>query len=83
MHILSYFIVSYCRLHRAFRIRLSEFYYCVYLKSITFYNCLFLLLLCLNMGEFAAKKYFTNHQTANTIHLFIAVKGNCSSLFLF
>ena len=36
-----------------------------------------------NIGEFWAKIYFTDHWTANTIHLFVATKGNSSRLFLF
>ena len=34
-----------------------------------------------NMGEYGAKKYFTHHQTAITIHLFAAMKGSFSCLF--
>ena len=26
-----------------------------------------------NIGEFGAKNYFTDHQTANTIHLFVPI----------
>ena len=36
-----------------------------------------------NKLEFGAKKYFTGHQTANTIPLFVAIKGNFSGLFFF
>ena len=37
-----------------------------------------------NNGEFGAKKYFTDYWPANTIQLFVALKGNffCSILFL-
>ena len=34
-------------------------------------------------GEFEAKKYFTDHWKANTIHLFVAVKGKCFWSILF
>ena len=34
-----------------------------------------------NTGEFGAKKYFTDHQTANTIQLFVALKWTFSGLF--
>ena len=37
----------------------------------------------LKYGEFGAVQYFTDHQTANTIHLFVAIKGNFSDLFFF
>ena len=36
-----------------------------------------------NIGEFGAKEDFTDHQTANTIHLFLTVKGNFSGQFFF
>ena len=36
-----------------------------------------------NIGEFVAKNYFTDHWTANTIHLFVDVKGSFSGLFFF
>ena len=36
-----------------------------------------------NKLEFGEKKYFTGHQTANTIPLFVAIKGNFSGLFFF
>ena len=37
-----------------------------------------------NIGEFKAKKYFTDHPKANGIQLFVATKGNFfwSDLFL-
>ena len=34
-----------------------------------------------NIGEFGAKKYFTDNQTADTIKLFVFIKGNFSGLF--
>ena len=34
-----------------------------------------------DIGEFGAEKYFTDHQSPDTIQLFIAIKGNISSLF--
>ena len=34
-----------------------------------------------NIEEFGVKKYFTGHQTINTIELFVAVKGNLSGFF--
>ena len=34
-----------------------------------------------NIGEFGAKEDFTDHQTANTIHLFLGIKGNFSEQF--
>ena len=36
-----------------------------------------------NIGKFGAKEYFMDHQTANTIQLFIAIKGNFSGIFFF
>ena len=36
-----------------------------------------------NNGEFGAKKYFTDIQTANTVQLFTAIKGNFSGLLIF
>ena len=33
--------------------------------------------------EFGAKKYFTDHGTANIVQLFAAVKGNVSRLLFF
>ena len=36
-----------------------------------------------NIGEFEAKKYFTDHQTANKIQLYIAKRRNFSGLFFF
>ena len=36
-----------------------------------------------NIGEFGAKKYFTDHGTGNTIKLFVDVIGNFSGLFIF
>ena len=32
-------------------------------------------------GEFGAKKYFTDHRTADTIQLFVATEGNFCGLF--
>ena len=37
----------------------------------------------LNISEFGAKKYFTTYQTANTIQLFFAIKGNLFGLFFY
>ena len=34
-----------------------------------------------NNGEFGAKKYFTDHRTANTNQLFVVIRGNFSGLF--
>ena len=57
---------------------------CVCFKSKTLYIFWFSpsssLLIFWNIGEFGAKKYFTNHRKANTIQLFVATKGNVSSL---
>ena len=36
-----------------------------------------------NNGRFGAKKYFTDIQTANTVQLFTAIKGNFSGLLIF
>ena len=36
-----------------------------------------------NIGEFRAKKYFTDYRTANTIKLVFGVKGSFSGLFFF
>ena len=36
-----------------------------------------------NIWEVGAKKYFIDNQTANTIQLFVAIKGHCSGLFYF
>ena len=36
-----------------------------------------------NIGEFEAKKKITYCEAANTVHLFVAVKGYFSSLFFF
>ena len=36
-----------------------------------------------NIGEFGAKKYYTDHRTANTIQLFVVVKGSFSVPFFF
>ena len=33
------------------------------------------------MGEFRAKKYFTDHRTSNTTQLFFAIEGTFSGLF--
>ena len=54
--------------------------FCIFVKRKTLYNCLFLLLLVSanllqNIGELEAKIYFTDHRTANTIHLFVPVKS--------
>ena len=35
------------------------------------------------IGEFGAKKYFTDHRAAYTIQLFVAIKENFSDLFFF
>ena len=35
------------------------------------------------IGEVGAKKYFTDHRTANKIQLVVAIKGNFSGLFFF
>ena len=50
--------------------------YCVCVKRITLCNCLcssscFSTSLIRNIGEFGAKKYLTDHWTANTIQLFV------------
>ena len=49
--------------------------FCVCVKCRTFCNCLcssscFSLSLIQNIGDFGAKNYFTDHQTANAIHSF-------------
>ena len=61
----------------------------VYLKSITLCKWLVICFLFLsrlfrNIEEFAAKKYFTDYRTANTIQLVVAIKGHFfwSILFL-
>ena len=61
-------------------------------RSVTFYLCLKSITLrgtFLNMGELGAKKYFKDHQRANTVQLFMAIKGifsglldKCSHLFI-
>ena len=57
-------------------------------KAKTLCNCLaisFLLLsrLFRNIGEFGAKKKFTDTRTAKTIQLVAATKGSFSGLFFF
>ena len=61
---------------------------CVCLESITPCNCLAVCFLPSsrlfeNIGEFGAKKYFTEHRTANAIQLVVAIKENFSGLFFF
>ena len=56
------------------------------LKSITRCNCLSPSVSSMprifqSIGESGAKKYFTDHRTANTVQLFVAIKGNLSGLF--
>ena len=61
----------------------TQILYCVCLKSKTLRNCLsssaFLHHFYRNNensnGEFGAKKYFTGRSTADTIQLFVAIKG--------
>ena len=36
-----------------------------------------------NTGEFGVKKYFTDHQTANTLQVVVVMKGNLSGLLFF
>ena len=68
---------------------LNFFFYCVCFKTITVCYCLspscssssFLPHFFRNIGEFGAKRYFTGHQTANTIQLFVAIEGHFSGLF--
>ena len=36
-----------------------------------------------NIGKFGTKKHFTDHQSANTIQLFVAIKGTFSGLFFY
>ena len=36
-----------------------------------------------NIGEFEAKKYFTDHRTVNIFQLFVAIKGHFSGQFFF
>ena len=58
--------------------------YCVCLYSISLWNCQFLFVLpnfFRNIKEFGTKRYFTDHQTANTVQLLVAIKGNFSGLF--
>ena len=43
---------------------------------------LFLVELFRNIGKFGAKKQFTDRRHANTIQLFVSIKGNFSGLFL-
>ena len=60
---------------------IPEFY--VYVKRITLFNCLcysspssnFSASRIRNIREFGVKKYFADHQTANTIQLFVIQKG--------
>ena len=33
------------------------------------------------IGESGARKYFRDHQTSNTIRLFVSTKGNFSGIF--
>ena len=59
------------------------------MKSITPYDYLFLLLLPFprNLSEILRnseqKKYFTDHRPANTVQVFVAIKGNFSGPFYF
>ena len=60
--------------------------YWVCLKSKTLCICQFFpssSQLFRNIGKFWAKKYFTDHQRANKIQLFVAIKGNFSTLLIF
>ena len=50
--------------------------YCVCLKSKT-------LCICWNIVEVGTRQYFTDYQTANTVHLFVAIKGKFPGLFFF
>ena len=52
-------------------------------KRFTFYGFLHFFLSCLflNISEFGAEKYFTDHQSLNTIQLFVAIKRNFSGPF--
>ena len=36
-----------------------------------------------NIGELGAKENFTDHQTANTVQLFVSIKGNFLGLLFF
>ena len=62
--------------------------YCVRLKSKTLCISLFSpssssRRLFRNIGEFGAKKYFSDHRTSNATQLFVAIKGNFFSSILF
>ena len=59
--------------------------FCLYLKSQSFVIAFLLLFSTTlgNNGEFGGKKYFTGHRTANTIQVFVAIKGYFAGLFFF
>ena len=63
--------------------------YCVCLKSKTLCMCALSLssflfpLLFRNVREFGAIRYFTGHWMANTIQLFVAIKGNVYGVLFF
>ena len=62
---------------------------CLFLRLLVKHNALELQVslypaeLFRNIGKFGAKEYFMDHQTANTIQLFIAIKGNFSGILFF
>ena len=65
-------------------------YYCFCVKCVTLCNCLcsspfsrFSASLIQNIVEFGAKKYFIDHQTTNTIPLFVPIKRKLFRLILF
>ena len=70
-----------------------ENHYCVCVKHTTLCNCLcssssppssrFFASLIVDIEEFRAKKYFTDHQTANTTQLFAPIKKNFFGSILF
>ena len=60
---------------------------CVYLLSITLYNCLAICFLpssrfLQNIGEFGPKKYITDHRTADKTQFVVVIK-HCSKCHLF
>ena len=61
--------------------------YCVCVKRKTLYDCLCYssesASLIRNIGEFGARNYFTDHGTANTIHLFVPLKRKFFGSILF
>ena len=93
----TYADVDFCnsiRVGTFMYVRLFQWYsfliFCVCLKSKMLYNCLCSSFFHHFSGitensncEFGAQKYFTDHMTANTIQLFVVIKGNSFWSILF